>query len=142
MSLKEILLASREAGDYTPAWEQLVNTKVFVSVLTNDSGPTTSDFRFEIAKSEQDGNPYVVVSDNLDDLARCGRTTAIRENAYKLMKMTHPGLGMIVALGGGEHFYIPPGLIDWIRKSAQVVADSSGGEHSAEPDVKNMVIPA
>ena len=67
MSLKEILLASREAGDYTPAWEQLVNTKVFVSVLTNDSGPTTSDFRFEIAKSEQDGNPYVVVSDNLDD---------------------------------------------------------------------------
>jgi hypothetical protein len=58
------------------------------------------------------------------------------------MKMMHPGLGMIVALGGGEHFYIPPGLIDWIRKSAQVVADSSGGEHSAEPDVKNMVIPA
>lgn len=124
MSLKGILLASRETADYTSAWEQLVNTKLFISVLTNDSGPSISDFRFQIAKLE-DGNPYVMVSENLDDLARFGCTTAIRENAYKLMNMMRPELGMVVVLSGVEHFCITPGLIDWIRESAQVVAGPS-----------------
>lgn len=128
MGLEKVLLASRETGDYMPVWEQLVNTKLFVSVFTNETGPEISNFRFEIRESQQDENLYIVVSDNLDDLARSGCSTAIRENAYKLLNMIRPELGMIIAISGGEHFYIPPGLVDWIRKSTQVVDAQDGND--------------
>lgn len=127
MGLEEILLASRKTGDYPPTWERLVNTKVFISILTEDPGPETSDFRFEVRKSQQDGNMYIVVSDNLAALERSGATTAIRENVYKLLNMIRPELGMIIALSGGENFYIPPGLVDWIRKSTQPVTTQNEG---------------
>lgn len=70
---------------------------------------------------------YIVVSDNLDDLERSGATTAIRENVYKLLNMIRPELGMIIALSGDENFYIPPGLVDWIRKSTQPVTAQNEG---------------
>ena len=125
MDLEEILLASRNTGNYTPAWDRLVNTKVFVSVLTEETGPEINDFRFVIIESKQDGNLYIVVSDNLDNLTRFGGTFAIREIVHKLLNMIRPELGMIIALSGDENFYVPPGLIDWIRKIMQPVTDPS-----------------
>lgn len=85
------------------------------------------DFRFAIRKSQKDGNLYIVVSDNLGDLGRSEGTTAIRENVYKLLNMIRPELGMIIALSDDENFYIPPGLVDWLRKSAQPVTTQNEG---------------
>ncbi len=127
MGLEEVLLTSKKTGDYTATWERLVNTKLFVSVLTKEPGPEISNFRFDLRKSSHDGNLYIVVSENLEDLERSGGTTAIRENAFKLLNMIRSELGVIIALSGDEDFYIPPGLIDWVRKNTQPVADQSEG---------------
>lgn len=127
MGLEETILACKKTGDFMPTWTQLINTSVFVSVFTEDSGPKISDFRFAIRKSQQDGNLYIVVSDNLGDLGRSEGTTAIRENVYKLLNMIRPELGMIIALSDDVNFHIPPGLIDWIRKSTQPVTTQNEG---------------
>jgi len=125
MRLEEVLLASKKTGDDTPTWERLINTKLFVSVLTKEPGPEISDFRFDLRKSSHDGNLYIVVSENLENLERSGGTTAIRENAFKLLNMIRPELGVLIALSGDEDFYIPPGLIDWIRKNTQPMVAQS-----------------
>ena len=108
----------KTSGDFMPVWERFVNTFFFVSVIQNDAGAQTKDFRFQLLKSPQDGAPCIIVSEHLSRLAATQGTTAIKELGGKLVAMLQPGVGILVAIDDGA-FGIPPDQVGWLRASLQ-----------------------
>jgi hypothetical protein len=115
---ERIVLSCKATGNFMPAWERFVNTRFFVAVIPADSGPKTSDFRFQILKNPQDGKPCIAISEHLDKLSSTQGQKAIQEIGAKLVTMLRPELGILIALSDGA-FGLPPELVGWLRSSIQ-----------------------
>jgi hypothetical protein len=119
-SFEDIVKACKVTNDYLPAWEKLANTEFFIGVLPQDTGNQTSEFRFVIHKSSN-GEPAVIISENLEQLNSSATSKAIKMHGGKLISMLNPQVGILIALNDGV-FGIPVSVVAWLRASIQPVA--------------------
>ena len=113
-----IVRAAKQTGNYMPAWESFINTEFFVGVLPQDAGSQTSDFRFVVLEGPE-GEPMVIVSEELDRLDSPATDKAIKVRGGHLVSLLNPEVGVLVALSNGG-FGMPVDVIAWLRASTQV----------------------
>ncbi|ODU92755.1 MAG: hypothetical protein BGP23_14855 [Lysobacterales bacterium 66-474] len=114
-------MSCKATEDYTPAWERFANTYFFIRINSKDSGPKTSDFRFQVFHNRQDGKPYISISEHMQNFSVSEEQKAIREVGGKIVAMLNPEVGITIALSNNGAFCMPPGLVGWLRASIQGV---------------------
>lgn len=120
-SFEKVVRACQASNDYMPVWEKFINTEFFITVLPQDTGSQTSDFRFVIYNSPKNDEPTVIVSETLDYIKSSATNKAIKVRGATLIFALNHQVGILVALSDGG-FGIPANLVAWLRAGIQPVS--------------------